>query len=108
MPTLEVLLRASSVVVLSSESAAPVTAPGNNGVQSAAASANQEELVRAERRIWGDDLDAFCPTMRMGIPPVSLSSPSGASGTAWRRTGPSPMALVLTRCHHTTSHGCQF
>ena len=49
--TLEVLLHASSIVALSSESAAPATAPFDNGIQSATASANREELARAEQRI---------------------------------------------------------
>ena len=48
MQMLEVLLHASSLVVLSSESATPATVPVNNGIQSAAASANREELARAK------------------------------------------------------------
>ena len=61
--TQEVLLRASFVVALFFESAAPATTPVNNGVQSAAASANREMLARAEQRIWGDNLDARCLPM---------------------------------------------
>ena len=51
MPTLEVILHASSVVVSSSKSAAPATAPIDDDVRSVAASAARKELARAEQRI---------------------------------------------------------
>ncbi len=59
MLTLEVLLHASSVVVLSSESATPVTMSVNDGVHSAAAFGDREELARVEKRIWGGNPDAL-------------------------------------------------
>ena len=93
MPTLEVILRASSVVASSSNSAAPATAPVNDSVQSIAASAAWVELARAERRIWGDDPDALRTEIRMRILPISESSPSRVSGATRRQTGPPPMAL---------------
>ena len=44
--------------------------PVNEGIQSAAASANREELAREERRIlWGDDLDALRLLMSAWHPP---------------------------------------
>ena len=43
MPTLEVILHTSSVIASSSKSAAPMTAPVDNGVQSVATSAAREE-----------------------------------------------------------------
>ena len=67
--TQEVLLRASFVVALSSESATPATAPINDGVQSAATSTNREKLARAEQRIWGNNLDALGPPMSWHPPP---------------------------------------
>ena len=51
MPTLEVILYASSVVVSSSKSAAPATAPIDDDVRSVAASAARKELARVEKRI---------------------------------------------------------
>ena len=51
MPTLEVIPYASSVVLLSSKSAAPVTVPADGGIRSAGTSAAWEELTRAEQRI---------------------------------------------------------
>ena len=66
---------ASSVVALSSESAARATTPIDNGVQSAAASANRKELVKTEQRIWGDNRCPFSanadgdPT-HLGTPPL--------------------------------------
>ena len=97
-PMLEVLLRAFSIIALSFESAALAAGPVDNGIQSAAASANREELGRAEQRIWGDNPDALRPPMQMGIPSVLASSPFRVSGAAWQWTGPPPMALVLTSC----------
>ena len=94
MPMLEVILRASSVVASSSESVAPGTVPVDDGVRSVAASAAREELARADRRIWGDDLDALHAEIRMRIPPISESSPSRVSGATRRRMGPPPMTLV--------------
>ena len=94
MLTLEVILRASSVVASSSKSATRATAPVDDGVQSVAASAAREELARAEQRIWGDNPDALCTEIRMRIPPISESSPSRVSGATRQRTGLPPMALV--------------
>ena len=102
MPMLEVILRASSVVASSSESAAPATAPFDDGVQSVALSAAWEELARAERRIWGDDPDALCTEIWMRIPPISESSPSWVSGATRRRMGPPPMALIPSSRHQRT------
>jgi hypothetical protein len=94
MLTLEVILRASSVVASSSESAAPATAPVDDGIRSVAPSAAREELARAERMIWGDNLDALRTEILMRIPPISESSPSRMSGATRRRTRLLPMALV--------------
>ena len=88
IPTLEVILRASSVGTSSSKSAAPETAPVNKGVRSVDMSAAREELARAEQRIWGDDPDALHTEIRLRIPPISESSPSWVSGATRRRTGP--------------------
>ena len=99
---LEVLLCASFVVALSSESAAPATTPVNVGVKSAAASADQEELARIEQRICGDDPEALCLPMGMGIPNVSASSPSLVSRAIRRQMGPPPMALVSLSRHQRT------
>ena len=73
----EVLLRASFIVALSSESATPATAPVNDGIQSAVASANWEKLARAEQRIWGDNLDALCLPMSKHPPPPRRVRPCG-------------------------------
>ena len=70
MPTLEVILRTSSVVASSSKSAAPATAPVDDGIRSVAASAAREELARADQRIWGDDPDALRTEIWMRIPPI--------------------------------------
>ena len=101
-PTLEVILHASSVVTLSSKSAAQVTACVDNGIRSAAASAAGEELARAEQKIWGDNPAPHCPPMRMGIPPILAFSSSQASGAARWRTGLPPMALVPASCRQQT------
>ena len=94
MPMLEVILRASSVVASSSESAAPATAPVDDGVRSIAVSAAREDLTKAEQRIWGDDPDALRREIWMRIPPISESSLSQVSGTTRRRTEPLLMVLV--------------
>ena len=94
MPMLEVILRASSVVASSSESAAPATAPVDDGVRSVAVSAAREDLTKAEQRIWGDDPDALRREIWMRIPPISESSLSQVSGATRRRTEPLLMVLV--------------
>ena len=67
-PMLEVILHAPYIIESSSKSATPATTP-----------ADQEELARAEQRIWEDNLDSLCPTLRMGIQPILASSSSRAN-----------------------------
>ena len=102
MPTLEVILRASSVVLFSSKSATLVTVLIDDGAQSVTASAAREELARAEQRIWGDDPDKPSygdpdeDRAHLGIPP------SRKSRATWRRTGLPPMVLVPLSCRQWT------
>ena len=102
MPTLEVILRATSVVASSSKSAAPATALVNDGVRSVSASATQEELARTEQWIWGDDSDTLHAEIQLRILPISESPPSRVSGATRRRTGPPPMALLPSSRHQRT------
>ena len=78
--TQEVLLRASFVIALSSESAALATVPINDGVQPATASANRERLARAEQRIWGDNLDTLCLPMSRHPPHPDKQGRAAADG----------------------------
>jgi hypothetical protein len=79
-PMLEVLLCISSAVPSSSKSAAPATAPSNDGIQSAVVSAVGEELARAEQRVWGDGSDALHLLMQMAIPPIGIPPLPGKQG----------------------------
>ena len=103
--TQEVLLRASFVVVLSSESATPATAPVNDGVQSATTSADREKLARAEQRIWGDNLDALHPPMSRHPPPPGQARPHGGGRDLRQWLWYQRAAASGPWCEPITSHG---
>ncbi len=97
MLTLEVLLRASSLIALSSESAALATAPVDKSVQSAAASADWEELPRAERG-WGSH-PSWHP------PPPGQAGQHGGRQDCHRWLWYQQAATNGSWCEPITSHG---
>ena len=80
MPTLEVLLRSSSVVALSSKSAALATAPFQRPRPIRRRVRRPGGAGEGGAKDMGGQLDTLCPPMRIGMPPILESSPSRASG----------------------------
>jgi hypothetical protein len=103
--TQEVLLRASFIIALSSESAAPATTSVNDGVQSTAASTDREKLARAEQRIWGDNLDALHLPMSRHPPPPGRARPRGGGRDHRRWLWYQRATASRPWCEPITSHG---